>query len=297
MKNRLKESNGDFVVDIINIFLLSFILIIVLYPLIFVISASLSDPMEVLKGNVWLLPKSINLDSYMRVFKNADILIGYKNTILYTVIGTIINLGMTIAAAYPLSRKKFYARNVLMAFFTFTMFFSGGIIPTYLVVKQLGLVNNFWVMILPGSVQVWNLILMKTFFQNSIPEELHEAAYVDGGTNMGVLFYIVLPLSAPIIAVMVLFYGVGHWNAFFNALIYLSDRSKYPLQLILREILIESQMDSMMSSTSDTIADQRLYAESIKYAVIIVASLPVLMLYPAIQKYFVKGVMVGAIKG
>ncbi len=184
-----------------------------------------------------------------------------------------------------------------MAFFVFTMFFHGGIIPTYLVIKNLGLIDNFLVMILPGSVQVTNLIIMRTFFQNSIPEELHEAAYVDGGTNMGILFRIVLPLSAPIIAVMLLFYGVAHWNAFFMALIYITSRAKYPLQLIIREILIESQMDSMMSSGNDAIADQRIYAEGVKYAVIIVASLPVLAVYPFIQKYFVKGVMIGAIKG
>ncbi len=296
MNNRLDQGKGDIVFDIINKFLLIVILIVTVYPLVFVASASISDPMEVLKGNILLLPKGVTLDSYRRVFRNSDILTGYKNTILYTVVGVIVNLTMTIAGAYPLSRKKFYPRNIILAFFTFTMFFGGGIIPTYLVIKRLGLINNFWVMILPGAVQVWNLILMKTFFQNSIPEELHEAAYVDGGTNMQVLIKIVLPLSAPIIAVMVLFYGVGHWNAFFNALIYLSDRSKYPLQLFLREILIESQIDDMMGS-SEAIADQRIYAESIKYAVIVAASLPVLMLYPVIQKYFVKGVMVGAIKG
>ena len=297
MDIRLNRNKGDLVFDIINNSLLVCVLFIVFYPLLYVVSASFSDPMAVMQGKVWFLPIVANLDSYKRVFMNSDILVGYRNTILYTVVGTLINVVMTIAGAYPLSRKKFYARNVILAFFTFTMFFSGGIIPNYLIIKKLGLINNFWVMILPATVQVWNLIIMKTFFQNSIPEELHEAAYVDGGTNMGILFKIVLPLSTPIIAVMVLFYGIGHWNAFFNALIYLSDRSKFPLQLIIREILIESQMESMMSSSSDSIADQKMYAESIKYAVIIVASLPALMIYPVIQKYFVKGVMVGAIKG
>jgi len=244
-----------------------------------------------------LLPKGLTVEGYKRVFSNKEIITGYKNTILYTLVGTLVNLAMTIAGAYPLSRKDFYGRNLIMVIFTFTMFFSGGLIPTYLVIQRLKLINNFWVMILPGAVAMYNLIITRTFFQSTIPAELQEAALIDGCTNIGILLKIVLPLSIPIIAVMAIFYGVGHWNAFFNALIYLTDREKFPLQLILREILIQNQMDAMMNTDFEDLARQQILAESIKYAVVIVASVPVLLLYPLLQKYFVRGVMIGALKG
>ena len=234
---------------------------------------------------------------YKRVFANNDIMLGYKNTVFYTLTGIAVNLAMTVAGAYPLSRKDFYGRNFLMLLFTFTMFFSGGLIPTYLVIQRLNLINNFWVMIIPGAVSVYNMIIMRTFFQSTIPGELQEAAFIDGCSNIRILLKIVLPLSMPIIAVMVIFYGVAHWNAFFSALIYISDRTKYPLQLILREILIQNQMQEMMNQDTESLAQQQIMAEGIKYAVVIVASLPVLILYPFLQRYFVKGVMVGAIKG
>ncbi len=295
MNARLKNSKGDIIFVIMNTMFLIIVTIIVLYPLIFVLSASFSDPMMVMTGKVRFFPKEPTLQAYKIVFRNEDILTGYKNTFLYTITGTLVNLIMTIAGAYPLSRKDFYGRNVLTLFFTITMFFSGGLIPTYLVIRQLGLYNNFWVMILPGAVSVWNMFIMRAFFQNSIPVELEEAAFIDGCNNIGILFKIVLPLSVPIIAVMVMYYGVGHWNAYFTALIYLKDRRKFPLQLILREILLQNQMAEMTGG--ETLVSQQLFAESIKYAVIVVASVPVLLLYPFLQKYFVKGVMVGAIKG
>lgn len=295
MSTNIRQTKSDRVFDIINVTLLIGVLIIVLYPLVFVVSASFSNSMAVMQGKVRLWPIGFNIESYRAVFQNSKIITGYKNTIIYTLVGTAVNIVMTIAGAYPLSRKDFVGRNIIMMYITFTMFFGGGLIPSYIINKSLGLVNNFWVMILPGAVSVWNLIVMRSFFQNSIPVELQEAAFIDGCSNFNLLFKIVLPLSAPIIAVMVIFYGVGHWNAFFTALIYFKEQKRFPLQLVLREILIQNDMHDM---TGDgTLLAQQLLAESIKYSVIIVSSLPVLMLYPFLQKYFVKGVMVGAIKG
>jgi putative aldouronate transport system permease protein len=204
---------------------------------------------------------------------------------------------MTVLGAYPLSQKDFFGRNAITFFLTITMFFSGGMIPTYILIKSLHLYNNFWVMILPGAVSMWNLIIMRNYFQHSIPTELYEAAYVDGCTKTGILFHIVLPLSKPILAVMVIFYGVGHWNAYFDAMLYLSNSKKYPLQLVLRDILLKNEMGAMTGGSSDASGDQMLLSETLKYAVIIVASAPVLVLYPFMQKYFVQGVMSGSIKG
>lgn len=292
-----KQSRGDQVFDAVNTTLLAGILMIVLYPLIFVLSSSISDPMSVMQGKVWLWPKEVNMDAYLRVFRNSDILTGYRNTLIYTSIGTMINVAMTTMAAYPLSRKDFLGKNWMMLVIVFTMFFHGGLIPTYLVIKQLGMLNTFWVMVIPGAVSAWNLIIMRTFFQTTIPVELQESAFIDGYSNIRVLIRVVLPLSLPIIAVMCLYYAVWHWNSFFNALIYLSDREAYPLQLFIREILVQNQMEAMMELSTESIDQQVMLAESIKYAVIIVSSLPVLLLYPLLQKYFVKGVMIGAIKG
>lgn len=297
MNKRIYQSKSDIIFDAINTTALMLILLAALYPLLYVVSASFSDPLSIIQGKVWLLPDGFTLKAYERVFKNSAIITGYKNTILYTVVGTFVNLLMTIAGAYPLSRRDFNGRNLIMAIITFTMFFGGGMIPNYMVIRSLGLIDSFWVMIIPSAVTVWNLIIMRTFFQNTIPTEMQEAAFIDGCSNMRILVSIVLPLSAPIIAVTVLFYGVGHWNSFMPALIYLNSESRYPLQLILRSILLQNQTQSMMDVANETSLEQILAAESLKYAVIIVASLPVLLLYPAIQKYFVKGVMVGAIKG
>lgn len=277
--------------------ILSFILLIVLYPLIFVVSASISDPLPVMQGKMWLFPKDISFRGYELIFSNREILTGYKNTIIYTVVGTSINLVMTILAAYPLSRKDFAGRHVITGFIVFTMFFSGGLIPTYLLIKKLGMINTMWALILPGAVSVWNIIIMRTFFQSSIPNEIQESAAIDGCSNLQTLLRIILPLSMPIIAVMILFYSVGHWNAYFSGLIYLTDRDKYPLQLFLREILIKSEVDQMAGGISTSQKDYIMESEAIKYAIVIVANLPVLLLYPFLQKYFVKGFLVGAIKG
>lgn len=297
MNNRLIESRSDKAFDIVNGFLLVLITVIVLYPLIYVVSASFSDPMKVLNGEIILLPKGINLDAYKKVFADNEIISGYWNTILYTLVGTAVNVILSIITAYPLSRKDLRGGNIFMGLFTFTMFFSGGLVPTYLIIRDLGLIDNFWVMVLPGAISIYNVIIMRTYFQSSIPFELQESAMLDGCSNWRILWSIILPLSMPIIAVMALFYGVGHWNSYFDALIYLRDQAKYPLQLVLRKILVQNQMQQLMNSASESIAQQQVLAEGIKYATIVVASVPVLIIYPFLQRYFVKGVMIGAIKG
>jgi len=283
----------------VNYGLLCIILIIFIYPLLFVLSASISDPNAVWNGQVWLLPRDISFSGYEMIFQNENIWIGYRNTVIYVIVGTIINLFVTITAAYPLSRKDFYVRNFLMRLYTFTMFFSGGMIPTYLLVKQLGMLDTIWAMVIPNAASVWNVVITRTYFQNNIPEELREASAIDGCSNIRFLIKIALPLSAPIVAVMTLFYGVGHWNAFFNGLIYLSDRAKFPLQLFLREILILSQMEQNMLEYVDPneVSERMRIAETIKYGVIVVSSLPVLLAYPFVQRHFVKGIMIGSIKG
>lgn len=297
MESWSQQSRADKAFEAVNLFLLVCIVIVVLYPLVFVAFASISNPAAVINGDMLFWPKGFTLKAYERVFQNVDIMRGYGNTILYTLIGTAVNLVMTILAAYPLSRKDLAGRNVVMIMFVFTMYFSGGLIPSYLIIKSLGMVNTFWALVIPNAVCVWYIIIMRTFFQHTLPHELHEAGVIDGCSNFQLLMKIVLPLSMPVIAVMVLFYGVGHWNSYFSALIYLSDREKYPLQLILREILVQNQTQEMMQMSEESATQQALMAASIKYAVVIVANLPVLLLYPFLQKYFVKGMMIGAIKG
>ncbi|PGV47568.1 carbohydrate ABC transporter permease [Bacillus sp. AFS037270] len=299
LKNKkiTRRSKEDKVFDIINIFLVAIILILVVYPLYFIVIASFSDPNMIYEGKVWFIPKELTLEGYERIFRDSKIWLGYKNSIIYTVVGTIVNVSFTLMAAYALSRKDLYGRNVIMFLFLMTMFFSGGLIPTYLVVKNLGLLNTMWALILPKAVAVWNVIVAKTFFESSIPGELLEAARIDGCSDVKFFWKIVLPLSKPIVAVMVLFYAVGHWNSYFDALIYLNNENLYPLQLILRNILIQNQASTMMISDLDSLAAKQRVSELIKYGVIIVASIPLLIVYPFVQKYFVKGVMIGGIKG
>lgn len=285
------ERAFDFFVYVIA----AIIIIIVLYPLLFIVSASFSDPSRVLNGDVWLLPKGVTLEAYKSILHNDKIWTGYRNTIVYTVVGTVINIIMTILAAYPLSRPDLPGRGTIMVLITLTMFFGGGLIPTYLLVKELGMVNTMWALIVPGAIATYNLIVMRTYFQSSIPWELQEAAHMDGCSNWRLLVSIILPLSKPILAVMVLFYAVGHWNSYFAALIYIRDEALHPLQLVLREILMISQ--SAGEGGSIGLEDQILLAESIKFAVIIVSTLPVLIMYPFVQRHFVKGVMIGSLKG
>ncbi|UOE53558.1 carbohydrate ABC transporter permease [Cytobacillus oceanisediminis] len=299
LKNKkvTRRSKEDKVFDIINVFLVAIILILVVYPLYFIVIASFSDPNMIYDGKVWLLPKELTFEGYERIFQDSKIWLGYKNSIVYTVVGTIVNVSFTLMAAYALSRKDLYGRNVIMFLFLMTMFFSGGLIPTYLVVKNLGLLNTMWALILPKAVAVWNVIVAKTFFETSIPNELLEAAKMDGCSDAKFFWKIVLPLSKPIVAVMVLFYAVGHWNSYFDALIYLNNENLYPLQLILRNILIQNEASTMMISDLESLAAKQRVSELIKYGVIIVASIPLLIVYPFVQKYFVKGVMIGGIKG
>lgn len=275
-------------------------LVVTLYPLIYVVSASFSEPNEVIMGNLWILPKGFTLDGYDLIFDYDPIWIGYRNTLLYTVFGTSLNLLLTLPCAYALSRRDFRGRTPIMLLFTFTMFFSGGMIPTYLAMKDFGLLNNPVAVIIPGAVNVTNLIIARTYFSTSVPWELQEAAVIDGCSNTRLLLRIVLPLSMPMVAVIALYYLVGHWNAYFNALIYLSNEDYYPLQLFLRNILLLDQMTEMMAGDSEAMQAlmRRIQLkESMKYGIVVLSSLPVLVIYPFLQKYFVKGMMIGAIKG
>ncbi|KAA8747450.1 MULTISPECIES: carbohydrate ABC transporter permease [Paenibacillus] len=302
MSSAVKESRSDKLFLLCNYIYLTVALVIVLYPLLYIISASISDPKYVASGEMWLLPKGITFEGYARVFENTNIWIGYKNTIIYTVVGTIVNLLVTLPAAYALSRSDFVGRGFFMAMFMVTMFFGGGLVPSYLLVKDLGMVNSMWALILPGAASIWNIIVCRTFFQSTIPKELQEAAHIDGCTNTRLFIKIVLPLSMPIIAVMALFYGVGHWNSYFSAMIYLNDSSKYPLQLFLRQILVLQEMAAQGGGAIDTSSATAMNTKAeiaalVKYAVIIVATLPVIAVYPFLQRYFVQGVMIGSVKG
>lgn len=295
-----KDDMNSRVVDWVASLLGGIVLVLTLYPLIYVLSASFSDPVSVTTGKVTLLPVQPTLDGYATIFQYGPIWLGYRNTLFYTIVGTLINMAVTLPCAYALSRRDFVGRNVLSIFFAFTMFFSGGLIPTYLVVKQLKMLNTVWALLLPTAMSVWNMIIARTYFQNSIPAGLEEAATIDGCSNLKLFFQIILPLSQPIIAVMILYYAVGHWNEYFNALIYLNDQNIYPLQLILRNILLLDQMFDMMDSDPEARQEMmRLLQmkESMKFGIIVLSTLPVMVLYPFLQKFFVKGVMIGAIKG
>lgn len=296
-KNSIKDSNSDRIFYAVNDFILLIIFLIVMFPLIHIVSASFSDTDAVMSGKVFLLPVNPTLDGYKAVFDNKNILNGYANTIFYTVAGTFINILMTICAAYPLSRKDFKYRKQLMFIFVFTMFFSGGIIPMYILVKDLGLMNTRWSLILPVALNVYNMIITRTFFENNIPDELLEASKIDGCTDFQFVRYVVLPLSKSIISVITLFYAVFHWNSFFNAMIYITDRDKFPLQVILREILILNEISLDANVNLEALEAKQGLRELLKYSSIIVASLPVLVIYPIIQRNFVKGVMIGSVKG
>lgn len=298
MNTSAVHKKGDRVFDVINIVFLTITTLAVLYPLYFIIIASISNPDRINAGEMWLFPKEITFEGYQRIFQDSRIWVSYVNTIQYTVIGTFVNVGLTLIGAYALSRKDLYGRNVIMLFLLFTMFFSGGLIPTYLLVNDLGMNNTMWALIIPKAVALFNLIVTRTFFQSTLPNELLEAAKMDGCSDFRFFYSIALPLSKPIIAVMALYYGVTHWNSYFDALIYLNNEDYYPLQLILRNILIQSQISSqMLGGDIEGLAAQQRIAELIKYGMIMVASLPLLIVYPFIQKYFVQGAMIGSVKG
>jgi multiple sugar transport system permease protein/putative aldouronate transport system permease protein len=291
------QTVGDKIFYAIIFIFLTLFFLIVLYPVVFVISASFSSGTAVQSGNVVLLPVSPGLTGYKTVFNTPAVWLGFRNSVFYTVVGTAINIIMTMTAAYCLSRSDVPGRNFVMLLFTFTMFFSGGLIPTYILIRNLKMLNTPWALLIPGAIGVFNMIIAKTFIQNSIPPEMLEAAKIDGCSDIYYYVRIVLPLSSAIIAVLVLFYGVGHWNSYFNALIYLHERRFYPLQIMLREILMATQIDP--STISDPELQMRLAdaAAVIKYALIVVTALPVILIYPFVQKYFVTGVMIGSVKG
>lgn len=295
-KNISNILRSDKTFDVIVGILAAIVILIVLVPLVFVAAASFSDPDRVIRGEVLFWPKGVTLKAYTMVFENKDIWRGFANTIFYTAAGTFISVIMTILAAYPLSRKNLRGRNFIMMAILFTMYFSGGMVPTYLLVRDLGMYNTIWALLIPNALSTYNLIVAKTFFENSIPEELYESARLDGCGNIPMLIKIVLPLSKAIMAVLVLYYAVAIWNAYFDALIYIKDSSMHPLQIVLRNILLLGQTEQM--GTNDVgMAEKIKMAEAIKYSVIVVSSIPMLALYPFVQKYFVKGVMIGAVKG
>ena len=279
--------------------ILWFMLVIILIPLVYIVSSSFSSPEAVGNGWVYLWPVDFSLKGYAAVFTTEKVWIGFRNSIFYTVVGTFINIVVTMLAAYPLSRRDLKGRGVVTVIFTFTMLFSGGMIPTYLLVRDLRMINTVWAMLIPGAMSVYNVIIARTYIQSSIPFDLYESASLDGCTDDRYLISVVLPLAKPIIAVLVLWYAVGHWNQYFNAMIYLRDSNLLPLQIVLRNFLIVEDMnDSSLATMSMEEYMDKLYLKNLyQYSLIVIASAPVMMLYPFIQKHFVKGIMLGSLKG
>jgi putative aldouronate transport system permease protein len=292
----IRETRSDRIFTISNYIILTLFLLTILYPLVYIVSASMSAPQAVSSGRVWLWPVDLNFAGYEAIFQYRSIMTGFLNSLFYATVGTAINVTFTLLAAYPLSRRDLFGRNWFMLLFVFTLLFSGGLIPTYLVVHNLGLLNTRWALILPTAMAVWNMIITRTYYQITIAQELLEAARIDGCDDFRFFVRIVLPLSKPIIAVNALFYAVGHWNQFFQALIYLTDASLFPLQLVLREILIQNTVDLTQMDTTEIARRQEL-RDLLKYALIVVASIPPILAYPFVQKHFIRGVMIGSLKG
>ena len=290
LKNRKPSENGGIgsrIFDFCNILFMLCLAFITLYPMYNIFIVSISSAEYIYAGAVSFIPKGINFDAYRMVFKNDSIWRSFGNSILYTTVGTAINVVCSAMCAYPLSRKDFYGRGFFTLFVAVTMFISGGMIPSYLVVNQLKLINTMWAIVLPGAISTYNMIIMRTFFQN-LPVSLQESAYLDGANDITILFKVVLPLSMPIIATMTLFYAVGHWNSYFNAMIYLNSKSKFPLQVLLREIVVAG---NMADESSDLTSNINIIAINFKYAVIVITVVPILVVYPFLQKHFTKGVM------
>lgn len=294
--SKLRDSRSDRVFNVVNIVFTFLCMALCIYPLYFIIIASFSDPSLVSLGKVILIPKGITFDGYEKIMHNNELWTGYLNTICYTTLGTLFNLALTLSAGFALSRREMPLRRVIMSIFTITMFMNGGLVPTFLLMRNLKLYNTFWIMILLNGISVYNLIICRTFFESTIPGELWDAAQVDGCTEFRFFFRIVLPLSGAVIAVLALYYAVGHWNSYFNAMIYLRDKKLYSLQLVLRNILIANQYTDDMASL-DVGADTSMKLQTMKYAIIVVSTVPMLIVYPFVQKHFVKGVMIGAVKG
>ncbi len=293
---RIHESRADKTFNWIIIGFTAICMLLCVYPLYFVIIASFSDPSLVALGEVILIPKGLTFEGYAKILVDKELWTGYRNTILYTGLGTTLNLCLTLTAGFALSRRELPFRKAIMALFTITMFINGGLVPTYLLIRNLGLYNSFWVMVLLNGISVYNMIICRTFFESTIPGDLWDAVQVDGCTEFRYFWQIVLPLSGAVIAVLALYYAVGHWNSYFNAMIYLRDKSLYSLQLVLRNILIANQYTDDMASL-DVGADTSMKLQTMKYAIIVVSTVPMLIIYPFVQKHFVKGVMIGAVKG
>lgn len=298
----MRLSRFDKVFTVVNYTLVTIFFLVVLYPLVFVVVASVSDPYLVITGKVFLIPKGLQLDTYRNILGNQMIWTGYLNSILYTVGGVLLSLFLTMTCAYAMSIRELPCKTVIMALFVFTMYFSGGIIPSYLLINNLGMLDTVWALILPSAFSVYNMAISRTFFASSIPGELYDAGRLDGCSEIGLFLRIALPLSAPIVAVMALFYGVGRWNDYFSALMYITDRKLFPLALVLRNILMMNERMSVStefisSGQADYIAKQAYMVEGMKYALIFISSLPLLVVYPFVQKHFTKGVMIGALKG
>lgn len=290
---RIKLSNGEKAFYAVDYLFVLFVVIITLYPFIYILAASLSDPFAVVRGDVVVFPKGFTIEAYKAVFKSNEIWYSYKNTVWYVVVGTAVNVFLTMIMAYPLSRRTFSGRKIINLFVAFTMFFSAPLVPTFLVVKNAGLINSMWSLVIPTAIDAYYLIIMRSFFQE-IPESVLEAARIDGCNDLQILFRIVIHLSGPVIAVMVLFYAVFHWNSYFSALLYLNDDKKYPLQMILRKILIGMDANKMAGGAYDR---KDMVTMSVRFATIIVSTVPIICIYPFLQKYFVKGVMIGSVKG
>ncbi|OZB94402.1 carbohydrate ABC transporter permease [Paenibacillus sp. XY044] len=295
-RKEIKESRGDRLFLGIIYTILILVVLAVLYPLVYILSSSISSPAAVTSGKVWLWPVDISFEGFRVLFSRKEIMTGYANSLFYTAVGTLISVTLTVMIAYPLSRRSLFGRNVFMMIITFTMIFSGGLIPTYMVVKQLHLIDTRWALLIPNAIWVWQVIIARSFFQSSIPGELLEASEIDGCSDIRFIRSVVLPLSKPIIAVLVLMYAVGQWNAYFDALIYLRSADLFPLQLVLRSIIIQNNSSGGAMDAMAMVEKQQL-AELLKYALIVVATLPVLVIYPFVQRYFVQGMLVGSVKG
>lgn len=298
---KVKDTDGARMFDTIIVIILILIAFLTLAPFLLIVSGSFSDISSIVKNEVFLFPKNFTFDGYVSVFEDKQIFQAYYNTLWYTLVGTGINLLVTLPAAYTLSRSQYCFKKGIMFFFSFTMFFSGGMVPSYLLIQSIGLYDTRWAMVLPGAVSVFNLVMARTFFSSNIPEELAEAARIDGANDIQIFFRIVLPLSKAIIAVLILYYGVGHWNAFFNALIYLKNRDYMPLSLYLRRLLILGSANYGSSAMSESLMEQDPIAllgltQRMKYCSIVVTMLPIMLVYPFFQRYFAKGVMVGSLK-
>lgn len=296
---KIRDSRGDRIFSVINYCLLTIFAVLALYPLIYAFSASISDPIAVNSGKMVLWPIGVNIEGYKAIFENDWLLTGYANSIFYTVVGTILNVLVTFMASYSLSRKDMFGHGVITFFMVFTMWFGGGLIPTFLVVKSLGLINTRYVLLILGLVSVYNCIICRSFISSSIPYELQEAARIDGCNDFQIVWRIIFPLSGPVLAILALYYALGHWNGYFNALMYIDDRALQPLQIFLREILVQNKRIDMNADAEELEAMMARIqmAQTMKYALIVVASVPMLIIYPFVQKFFVKGVMIGSVKG